>query len=60
MRRVLRYRAVAVVVACAIASLANAQIHQLKELSTERIAALDRSRTVVLMPGGILEEHGPY
>jgi creatinine amidohydrolase len=60
MMRVLRYRAFVVIVACAMASSANAQIHQLKELSTERIAALDRSRTVVLMPGGILEEHGPY
>jgi creatinine amidohydrolase/Fe(II)-dependent formamide hydrolase-like protein len=45
---------------CAMASSANAQIHRLEELSTDRIAALDRSHTVVLMPGGILEEHGPY
>jgi creatinine amidohydrolase len=60
MMQVLRYRAFVVVVAFSMASSADAQIHQLKELSTERIAALDRSRTVVLMPAGIMEEHGPY
>jgi len=30
------------------------------ELSTEQIQSLDRRRTVVLLEGGILEEHGPY
>jgi creatinine amidohydrolase/Fe(II)-dependent formamide hydrolase-like protein len=29
-------------------------------LNTDQIRALDRSRTVVVIPGGILEEHGPY
>ena len=41
-------------------SPAYAQVHQLGELNTERIRALDRQRTVVIIPGGILEEHGPY
>jgi creatinine amidohydrolase len=36
------------------------EIFQLKELNTRQIQALDKERTVVLMPGGILEEHGPY
>ena len=57
---VLRYRAFVVVVACAMASSANAQIHQLKELSTRA----DRGARPIahrgVMPGGILEEHGPY
>jgi creatinine amidohydrolase/Fe(II)-dependent formamide hydrolase-like protein len=29
-------------------------------MNTEQIRALDREKTVVLLPGGILEEHGPY
>jgi creatinine amidohydrolase len=36
------------------------QVLQLAELNTNQIRALDRSKTVVLIPGGILEEHGPY
>ena len=38
----------------------EAQVHRLAEMNTEQIRALDRQRTVVLMPGGILEQHGPY
>jgi creatinine amidohydrolase/Fe(II)-dependent formamide hydrolase-like protein len=38
----------------------GAQVHRLAEMNTEQIRALDRQRTVVLMPGGILEQHGPY
>jgi len=30
------------------------------ELNTEQLRGLDRARTVVLLVGGILEEHGPY
>ena len=37
-----------------------AQIRNVQEMSTDQIAALDRARAVVLIPGGILEEHGPY
>lgn len=37
-----------------------AQVLKLAELNTEQIRALDRDRTIVLIPGGILEEHGPY
>ena len=29
-------------------------------MNTRQIQALDLSKTVVLIPGGILEEHGPY
>jgi creatinine amidohydrolase/Fe(II)-dependent formamide hydrolase-like protein len=39
---------------------AGAQVLDLRELNTEQIRALDRARTVVVMQGGILEEHGPY
>jgi creatinine amidohydrolase/Fe(II)-dependent formamide hydrolase-like protein len=41
-------------------SAAYCQIFQLAELNTSQIRALDRAKTVVLIPGGILEEHGPY
>ena len=37
-----------------------AQIYNVKEMNTEQIKALDREKTVVLLPVGILEEHGPY
>src|SRR4030095_3858931 len=38
----------------------EAQIYHLEEMNTEQIRALDRARTVIIMPGGILEQHGPY
>jgi len=37
-----------------------AQILDVRELNTVQVQALDRTRTAVLLPGGILEEHGPY
>jgi len=43
-----------------VASSAVAQILNLQELNTEDLRRLDRQRTVVIMPGGVLEEHGPY
>ena len=33
---------------------------RLAELDTETIRALDRPRTAIIIPGGVLEEHGPY
>jgi len=38
----------------------SAQILHLSELNTDQIRALDQQKTVVIVPGGILEEHGPY
>ncbi|MEO7358746.1 MAG: creatininase family protein, partial [Gemmatimonadaceae bacterium] len=38
----------------------EAQVLQLANLNTREIGALDRSKTVVILPGGMLEEHGPY
>lgn len=40
--------------------VASAQVLKLAELNTEQIRALDKGKTIVLIPGGILEEHGPY
>ena len=42
------------------ASSADTRVFKLAELNTDQIRALDREKTVVLLPGGILEEHGPY
>lgn len=36
------------------------QTYYAKEMTTAQYRALDRSRTVVLLTTGILEEHGPY
>lgn len=41
-------------------STATAQVYHVKEMNTGQVRALDRDKTVVLLPGGILEEHGPY
>lgn len=38
----------------------HAQVRRLAELTAPELAQLDKSKTVVLLPGGILEAHGPY
>jgi creatinine amidohydrolase/Fe(II)-dependent formamide hydrolase-like protein len=40
--------------------LAQGQVYRLAELNTEQIRALNRQTTVIIIPGGVLEEHGPY
>jgi creatinine amidohydrolase/Fe(II)-dependent formamide hydrolase-like protein len=42
------------------AGAADAAVLKVAELNTEQIHALDRTKTAVILPGGILEEHGPY
>jgi creatinine amidohydrolase/Fe(II)-dependent formamide hydrolase-like protein len=42
------------------ATTAHAQIHRVAQMNTEQIRALDKSKTVVILTGGILEEHGPH
>jgi len=39
---------------------ASGQVQRVAELNTEQIRRLDRARTAVILPGGILEQHGPY
>ena len=41
------------------AGSASAQIYKLADMNTRQILALDRQRTVGLIPGGSLEEPGP-
>jgi creatinine amidohydrolase/Fe(II)-dependent formamide hydrolase-like protein len=38
----------------------SGQILRLAELNTDQVRSLDRERTIVLIPGGILEQHGPF
>ena len=51
--------------AVAIAGAASQQghrstIHSLDELTASQVAALDRERTIVILPVGMLEQHGPH
>jgi creatinine amidohydrolase len=39
---------------------AHAQIHHVARMNTEQIRALDKQKTVVILTGGILEQHGPH
>ena len=43
-----------------VAAAADAAVLKVAELNTDQIRALDRARTAVILPGGILEQHGPY
>lgn len=38
----------------------SAQVLRVAHMTTDQIRSLDRSRTAVILPGGILEQHGPY
>src|SRR5215204_2022836 len=39
---------------------ASAQIYRVAQMNTDQIRALDKEKTVVILPGGVLEEHGPH
>ena len=39
---------------------ASAQIYRVAEMNVEQIRALDKQKTVVLLTGGVLEQHGPH
>ena len=53
-------RSLAILSLIASASVAGAEVFHIAELNTRQILELDRDRTIVIIPGGILEEHGPY
>ncbi len=44
----------------ATASTLSAQIYRIAEMNTDQISSLDKQKTAVIIPGGILEQHGPY
>jgi creatinine amidohydrolase/Fe(II)-dependent formamide hydrolase-like protein len=38
----------------------QAQIYRVEQMNAEQVRALDKQKTVVILTGGILEEHGPH
>jgi creatinine amidohydrolase/Fe(II)-dependent formamide hydrolase-like protein len=44
----------------ALVWVAEGAVLEVATLNTAQVAALDRDRTVVVLPGGILEQHGPF
>src|SRR5688572_9792660 len=56
MKRILM---VAVIVTLSFGKV-DAQIHHVAQMNTEQIRGLDKQKTVVILPGGVLEEHGPH
>lgn len=43
-----------------VSDMAAGQVFQLGELTKTQYQELDRNRTAILMPIGVIEEHGPY
>lgn len=39
---------------------ASAQVYRVAQMNAEQIRALDKQKTAVILPGGVLEEHGPH
>src|SRR5216684_2837860 len=63
MKRYQRFSAAGILLAAAMFSTSQqvaAQVLRIAEMNTQQIRALNLQKTVVLIPGGILEEHGPY
>jgi hypothetical protein len=48
-----------IVLFCCLPLMAYSQVLDFVSLNTRQIEQLDRSKTVVIIAGGILEEHGP-
>jgi creatinine amidohydrolase/Fe(II)-dependent formamide hydrolase-like protein len=51
---------IALAIVAAPCATVSAQIHRIAQMNTEQIRALDKERTVVILTGGILEQHGPH
>ena len=56
----MRWTAYALLTLITVPTATNGQILRVAEMSVRDLSALDRDQTVVIVPGGILEEHGPY
>ena len=50
----------ALCVLCCASTVSLAQVLRVAELSSRDLQKLNRDRTVVMIPGGIFEQHGPY
>ena len=44
----------------AVSSAQTARVRRFAEMTEADVARLDRAHTVVIVPGAIIEEHGPY
>lgn len=55
-----RFLLAAICVAFCTSTVSLAQVLSVSELSSRDLQELDRERTVVMIPGGIFEQHGPY
>ncbi len=56
----MRWIPMVILLSALVAVHSEAQILNVAELSVRDIEQLDRDQTVVIMPGGIFEQHGPY
>lgn len=56
MKRILM---IAVIAALSCGTMSG-QIYRVAQMNTEQIRALDKQKTVIILPGGVLEEHGPH
>ena len=48
------------VIAALSCGAVSAQIYRVAQMNADQIRALDKQKTVVILTGGILEEHGPH
>ena len=62
MKRVQHFSAAGILLAAMmfLSQQVAAQVVRIAEMNTRQIQALNLQKAVVLIPGGILEEHGPY
>lgn len=58
--RLYRIAAFAAVLTSGVANVSRAQIYDLRDMSADDIRRLPLARTAIVVPGGILEQHGPY
>lgn len=56
----MRWSIMAIVLLGLVSVNASGQVLEVAGLSARDIAQLDRDQTVVILPGGIFEQHGPY
>ena len=54
------YLFAALLMTCCTSTVGVAQVLSVSELSSRDLRGLDRERTVVMIPGGVFEQHGPY
>ena len=60
MTPVIRLAAIGLCLPLVSAVPSTAQIYDMREMATVDIERVDPARTVIIIPEGILEEHGPY